>query len=133
MLLLASGSMVTLYFVWYFSPGRAKNTRQKVKIRSVRFIDKETAMIQNRSEPTSTVSDTSSRPRRLTRGLQAALWTLWTLAVVSAGAWGWRADMLAGRPMSLFGMAINAILVGVIGLIVLTIIEMRLEPWRFLD
>ena len=90
-------------------------------------------MIQNLSEPTGNVSDSSSRPRRLTRGLQAVLWTLWTLAVVCGGALGWRADTLAGRPLSLLGMAINAILVGVIGLIVLTKIEMRLEPWRFLD
>jgi hypothetical protein len=90
-------------------------------------------MIRNLPEPTGKVSDTSSRPRRLTRGLQAFLWTLWTLAVVSGGALGWRADRLAGRPLSLLGMAINAILVGVIGLIVLTVIEMRLEPWRFLE
>ena len=90
-------------------------------------------MIQNISKSTSTVRDTSSQPRRLARGLQAALWSLWTLAVVSGCAWSWRADMIAGRPLSLLGMAINAILVGVIGLIVLTKIEMRLEPWRFLD
>jgi len=29
---LACGSMVLYRFVWYFSRGRAKNTRQKVKI-----------------------------------------------------------------------------------------------------
>ncbi len=91
-------------------------------------------MIQNLSEPTtSTLSETIDRPRRLTRGLQATLWALWTLAVVSGGAWGWRADTLAGRPLNMLGMAINAILVGVIGLIVVTKIEMHLDPWRFLD
>ena len=90
-------------------------------------------MIQKLSERTSTARDTNSRPQRLTRGLQAVLWGLWTLAVVAGGGWGWWADMLAGRPLSLLGMAINAILVGIIGLIVLTKIEMRLEPWRFLD
>ena len=90
-------------------------------------------MIQNVSKPAGTVSDSSSRPQRLTRGLQAFLWMLWTLAVAGGGAWGWWADMQAGRPLNLLGMAINAILVGVIGLIVLTKIEMRLEPWRFLE
>ena len=90
-------------------------------------------MIQNVSKPTSSTTDFSSRPRRLTRGLQAFLWMLWTLAVVSSGAWSWWADTMAGRPLSLLGMAINAILVGVIGLIVMTKVEMRLEPWRFLD
>ena len=90
-------------------------------------------MIQDLPTPTSAVRDTSSQPRRLTRSLRATLWALWTLAVVCGGAWGWWADTFAGRPLSLLGMAINAILVGVIGLIVLTKIEMRLEPWRFLD
>jgi hypothetical protein len=33
---LACGSMVLYLFVWYFSPGRAKNTRQRVKIRALR-------------------------------------------------------------------------------------------------
>ena len=89
-------------------------------------------MIQKVSKPTSQASDAGSRPRRLTRGLQACLWAIWTLAVVGGGAWGWWADTLAGRPLSLLGMAIKAILVGIIGLIVLTKIEMRLEPWRFL-
>jgi hypothetical protein len=90
-------------------------------------------MIRNISEPASDTSETGTRPRRLTRGLQTILWTLWTLAVVGAGVWGWRSDTLAGRPLSLLGMAIDAVLVGVIGLIVLTIVEMRLEPWRFLE
>jgi hypothetical protein len=90
-------------------------------------------MIQNVSKPTAQISDASSRPRRLTGGLQAALWALWTLAVVGGGWWGRRADVLAGHPLSVLGMVIDSILVGVIGLIVITVIEMRLEPWRFLE
>ena len=90
-------------------------------------------MIQKLSDPTTANARENSRPQRLTRGLQATLWMLWTLAVVGGGAWGWWADAVAGRPLNLLGMAINAILVGVIGLIVITKIEMRLEPWRFLD
>jgi hypothetical protein len=90
-------------------------------------------MIQNTAHSASAVRDPHGRPRRLTRELQALLWMLWMLAVVAGGVWGWRADVLAGRPLSLLGMAIDAILVGIIGLIVLAKIEMRLEPWRFLD
>ena len=90
-------------------------------------------MIRNISGPADSIGHAGSRPRRLTRGLRVMLWALWTLAVVCGGAWGWWADMRAGRPLSLLGMAIDAILVGVIGLIVLTKIEMRLEPWRFLE
>lgn len=90
-------------------------------------------MIQKRYETQPETIRASSQPRRVTRGLQAALWALWTLAVVSGGYLGWRADTLAGRPLNLLGMAISAAMVGVIGLIVLTLVEMRLEPWRFLD
>jgi hypothetical protein len=90
-------------------------------------------MVQKISEPTSAASNRAGRRLPATRGLQAALWLFWTLAVVAGGAWGWRADLLAGRPLSVIGMAIDAVLVGVIGLIVITVVEMRLEPWRFLD
>jgi hypothetical protein len=40
---------------------------------------------------------------------------------------------LAGRPLNLSGMAISAVTAGVIGLIVLMLIEMRLEPWWFIE
>jgi len=90
-------------------------------------------MIQKLSKAQREADRAGSRPRRLTRGLQAVLWALWTIAVVSGGYLGWRADTLAGRPLSLLGMAISAGMAGVIGLIVLTLIEMRIEPWRFLD
>jgi len=73
------------------------------------------------------------RSRRLTRGLRAVLWAVWTLAVAIAGYMGWRADTLAGRPLNILGMAISASMVGAIGLIVLTLIEMRVEPRSFLD
>ncbi|HEU5100265.1 MAG TPA: hypothetical protein VFU22_14655 [Roseiflexaceae bacterium] len=90
-------------------------------------------MLQERYETQREASHAGGRPRRVTREMQVALWALWTLAVVGGGYVGWRQDTLAGRPLNLLGMAISASMVGVIGLIVLTLIEMRLEPWRFLD
>ena len=72
-------------------------------------------------------------PRQASRGLQLVLWTLWTLAVAAGGYLGWRADISAGRPLNLIGMAVDAVMVGIVGLIVLTVIEMRLEPWRFIE
>jgi hypothetical protein len=66
-------------------------------------------------------------------GLQVVLWTLWTLCVAAVGYINWRADFVAQRPINLLGLAIHCILTGLIGLIVLTKIEMWLEPWRFLD
>ena len=67
------------------------------------------------------------------RSLQVILWTLWTLAVIGTAYHSWRADMVAHRPTELLGLVIHCTVVGIIGLIVLTLIERQLEPWRFLD
>lgn len=65
--------------------------------------------------------------------LQAVLWALWVLAVAGAAFLNWRADIVAERPVDLLGLVIRTLLVGLVGLIVLTLIEMRLEPERFID
>ena len=67
------------------------------------------------------------------RRLQAFLWALWTLAVMAAAFIHWRVDLAAGRPLNLVGIAIYAALTGTIGLVVLTMIEIWLEPQRFVD
>ena len=64
---------------------------------------------------------------------QAILWSVWTLAIVAIAYASWHADLLAQRPFNLLGMSIHCAVGGVIGLIVLTLAEMRLRPWRFLD
>ena len=66
-------------------------------------------------------------------GLQIILWILWTLAVVATGYASRHADIVARRPINLLGLVIHYGVVGVIGLILLTVVEMRLEPWRFLE
>jgi hypothetical protein len=66
-------------------------------------------------------------------GLQIILWTLWTLAVVATGYVSSHADSVARRPVNLVELVIHCGVVGVIGLVVLTVVEMRLEPWRFLE
>ena len=90
-------------------------------------------MIQKFSEPTSAVNNAAGRRLPSARGLQTALWAIWALAVIAGGAFGWWADIGAGQPFSILGMAIDAFLVGVVGLVVITVVEMRLEPWRFLE
>jgi hypothetical protein len=65
--------------------------------------------------------------------LQVVLWTLWVFAVAGAAFLDWRADIVAERPVDLLGLVIRALLVGLVGLIVLTMIEIRLEPQRFID
>jgi hypothetical protein len=65
--------------------------------------------------------------------LQLILWTLWTLAVTGTAYLNWHADRIARRPVNLIGLIVHCVLVGVIGLIVITKIEMWLQPWKFMS
>lgn len=66
-------------------------------------------------------------------GLQLVLWMLWTFAVVAVGYFNWHADVIAQRPINLLGPVIHCVMAGVIGLVIMTKIEMHLQPWRFFD
>ena len=68
---------------------------------------------------------------RAGRGLQIVLWTIWTLAIVAVAYINWHADIVAQRPLNLLGLVIHCMVVGVLGLVVLTKIEMYAQPWRF--
>jgi hypothetical protein len=61
------------------------------------------------------------------------LWLVWTLAVIASAAWvAWPA--LRGlAPLDTFRLVITSALVGLTGLLLLTVIEIRLAPWHFLD
>jgi hypothetical protein len=65
--------------------------------------------------------------------LQAILWGMWTLAVGVTGYLSWHADVVARRALNIVGLAIHCSLVGIIGMIVITLVEMRLRPWWFLE
>ena len=65
--------------------------------------------------------------------LQTLLWLVWTIAVFVVAVWQWYSNHLAHRPLNLIALVIHCTLVGLIGLVVMTWIEMRLEPWQFLD
>jgi hypothetical protein len=71
------------------------------------------------------------RTRLASRTLQIVLWTVWTSVVAVTGYLSWHDDVVAHRSLNVLGLVIHAGTVGVIGLVVLTIVEMRLEPWRF--
>ena len=71
--------------------------------------------------------------RRGSVSLQIVLWTLWSLAVAAVGYFNWHADLAADRPLDTLGLVIHCVLAGLVGLVVLTMIEMRVEPWRFMD
>lgn len=72
-------------------------------------------------------------PERGNLSLQIALWACWTLCVTVIGYISWHADFIAQRPTNATGLVIHCILAGLLGLVVLTKLEMWLEPWRFMD
>jgi hypothetical protein len=90
-------------------------------------------MLQNHTEgyrsrravrPTATSAD---------RSLRVVLWALWALVVAGTAVFHWRADVAAHRPVDLLGLIVYTVLSGLVGLVVMTIAEMWLEPQRFLD
>jgi hypothetical protein len=73
------------------------------------------------------------RTKRADKSLQAVLWTIWTLVVGGTAVWLWRLDVAANRPVNLLAIVIYGLLVGLVGMLVITLIELWLEPERFVD
>jgi hypothetical protein len=65
--------------------------------------------------------------------LTIILWSLWTLAVAGTAFWHWRSDIMAQQPVNMLGLVIYSALTGLVGMLVLTLIELWLEPLRFID
>lgn len=47
--------------------------------------------------------------------------------------WIWYTAASSQQPLSLLSLVLHCALVGLVGLIVITRVEMWAEPWRFLD
>lgn len=71
------------------------------------------------------------RRQRARSSLPVLLWAIWSIAVAATAYLSWHADMVAQRPLNTLGLVIHCVMVGAVGLVVLTRIEMWLEPWRF--
>ena len=71
--------------------------------------------------------------RRGSLSLQIVLWLLWSLVVALVGYLSWHADFAAQQPVNTIGLVIHCIIAGLIGLIAMTWLEMRIEPWRFVN
>ena len=65
--------------------------------------------------------------------LQIVLWLVWTMAISLTAATQWHHDRALHQALDVLGLTIHCALAGTIGLIVLTQVEMWLEPWRFFD
>lgn len=65
--------------------------------------------------------------------LQRTLWIVWTVAVIATAYISWHHDILAHLSVNYIGLVIHCFLAGIVGLVVMTLIEMRLEPQRFMD
>ncbi|HNP72393.1 MAG TPA: hypothetical protein PKK15_14835 [Kouleothrix sp.] len=65
--------------------------------------------------------------------LHVVLWAIWALVVVGTALWNWYADYAASRPLNLMGMAVYTLLAGIVGLLVITLLEQWFNPRRFVD
>ncbi|GEM_PF-1860538 len=90
-------------------------------------------MLRNTTETYVSESVGQAQKARRDPSLAIVLWSLWTLAVVGTAFWHWYSDIVAQQPVNMLGLVIYSILTGMIGMVVLTMVEFRLDPLRFLD
>ena len=90
-------------------------------------------MLRNTVESYASEPARQSRQTRRDPSLAIILWSLWTLAVIGTAFWHWRSDIMAQQPVNMLGLVIYSGLTGLVGMLVLTLIELWLEPLRFLD
>ncbi|MBC8164068.1 MAG: hypothetical protein H7Z42_22900 [Roseiflexaceae bacterium] len=64
--------------------------------------------------------------RKHVSSAQIVLWSSWTALVIGAAILHWARAVQLGQPVDLIGMAIHCVLVGVLGLITITWIELTL-------
>jgi hypothetical protein len=90
-------------------------------------------MLRHTVESYSSEPAQESHRARRDPSLHIILWSLWTLAVVGTAFWHWRGDIVAQHPVNMLGLVIYSALTGLVGMLVLTLIEFWLEPMRFLE
>ena len=90
-------------------------------------------MLKNTVESYSSEPVRQGQQARRDPSLAIILWSLWTLAVVGTAFWHWRSAIVAQQPVNMLGLVIYSGLTGLVGMLVLTLVELWLEPLRFLD
>ncbi len=90
-------------------------------------------MLRNTAESYASESARRSPQARRDPSLHIILWSLWTLVVIGTAFWHWHSDIVAQQPVNMLGLVIYSALTGLVGMLVLTLVELWLEPLRFLD
>ena len=80
-------------------------------------------MQHNTNEPNDLMGSFRSSARRLPR----LAWLCWALLVLATGCTSWLIDQQAGRPFNPLGTGIHCTLAALLGLLVLTWLEVRLS------
>lgn len=89
---------------------------------------------QHTKQPAPSGDNRQACPERAAFGkLQYVLWTIWTLGVLVTAYISIRPQLISGEPVDLLGLIIHCAVVGVMGLVIITMVELHLEPWRFPD
>jgi hypothetical protein len=71
--------------------------------------------------------------RPYTARVPLSFWLVWMLTIVATAAYTWWDALSAGTAVDIVQVVLHSIVVGLIGLIVLTRIEERMAPWRFVE
>lgn len=58
--------------------------------------------------------------------LQILLWVIWTSVMIGTATASW-----AAAQSDLLGLVLHCLIAGLLGMIVMTKVEMCLQPWRF--
>lgn len=73
----------------------------------------------------------SDATKRATYRAQIFMWSIWTIYMVGFAFIHWQLDLTAHRPAPVLGLVIHSLLAGLVGLIVMTLVEIRFDPERF--
>ena len=62
-----------------------------------------------------------------------SLWSLWLLSIAAGGFLYWRDAITTQQAADPIGLVMRMVLIGTVGLIVKTVVELRLNPENYID
>ncbi|NTW03589.1 MAG: hypothetical protein HGA19_20330 [Oscillochloris sp.] len=71
--------------------------------------------------------------RPYTTRMPLFFWLIWGLTIIATAGYTWWGALSTGTPLDIAQLVLRSLIVGLAGLIVLTLIEARMAPWRFLE